>query len=107
MERMAFHAGADTAGEAGEHVLILVLHASANIDHVTGSPILGIDRGEDMVEEGAFVKIGVLDVGSQCEKHARHLEHIIDVASFGGPAIYTIAKFIRRTEVFLFAMAAG
>ena len=62
MERMALHAGPDTAREAAIHVGVLASHACTDRNHVTGRAILGVHRPEDVIEERLLVELGVANV---------------------------------------------
>ena len=107
MQRMAFHAGADATSEAAEHVLIFMLHSAPDGHHVAGAAILWIHRGENVIEKCSFEEIRVLHLRLQRKEPPRELEHVIDIAGFGCAPVNAVAQFIRRTEVFVLAMAAG
>src|SRR5215471_4937071 len=107
MKRMTFHSGTDTAREPFEHILVLVLNSASDIDHVTSAAIFGINRGEDMIEQCALVKLRIFDVRVKGEESPSHLEHVIDVAGFCRAAINSLAEFVGFAEIFVFAMSAG
>ena len=60
-----------------------------------------------MIEQRALVELGVLDVGLQREQLPRHLEHVVDVAGFGGAAVGHVGQLVRLAEVLVLAVAAG
>src|SRR5882724_10065517 len=60
-----------------------------------------------MIEKSAFVKVGIFNIRAKSKELASHLEHVIDVAGFGGAAVDAIAEFVRFAEIFVFAVAAG
>ena len=102
MKSLALHAGADTTGETLEHIRVLPLAgALSDTDHVTGAAVFRLNRAQNMIEQSAFMKVGVVRVGPKCEKFSRHLDHVIDVAGFGRPAIDHILELVRLTEVFI------
>ena len=91
MQRVALHARAHTAGEAAEHILIFLLDAPADRNHVAGPAVLGIDGGQDVVEKGSFIKIRVMGVRPDREEPAGQLEHVVDIACFCGAPIHMLA----------------
>ncbi|OPZ60038.1 MAG: hypothetical protein BWY86_01087 [Candidatus Aminicenantes bacterium ADurb.Bin508] len=107
VEGMALHPGADTAGEALLHVLVLPGDASPHRDHVAGLPVFGIHGAEDMVEEGPLQEVGVLDPRLQGEEEACHLEHVVDIAGFRGPPLGHLVQPVRCPEVLVTTVAAG
>ena len=65
VQGMALHARPDTAGEAAEHILVFVLNGPAYGNHVTGSAVIGVDGGQNMIKERPFLEIGVVGVGHE------------------------------------------
>ena len=106
MQRVALHAGADAARETLEHVLVLAFDALPDRHHVTGAAIAGVHRAQDVVEQRAFVKIGVAHVGRNSEQASRELQHVVDVAGFRRAPIDAAGQFGRRPEVLVVAVAA-
>src|SRR4051812_19952841 len=99
MERMVLHAGADAAGEVLLHVLIFLLHAAANGDHVRRGAVTRIDRREGVVEESTLLEVRIERIGAEREQPARQLEHVVDVARLAGAAVDAMAQLIWRSEV--------
>src|SRR5207245_666224 len=104
VQTMTLHATSDAAGKVSKHVLIFVSNAAAHRHHVTGAPIFGIYRAQNVIEQSALFKLGIFDVWMNREKASRHLEHVIDVAAFIGAAVHALAQLIGRAKVFVSAM---
>ena len=107
MKRMAFHAGSHATGKVFKLLLILMLHATANRHHVANSSILRILRGQDVIEQCAFVKIGVTNLRINREKRARHFDHVVDVAGFRGASVDVIVQLVRRAKILILAVSPG
>ena len=104
---MALHARPYVAGEAVEHVLVLVLHAPADRDHVAHPAVLRVERRHDVIEERPLVEIGVVRVGLEREQQPSELQHVVDVARLAGAAIDHVAEFVGGAEVLILAVTAG
>ena len=104
---MALHSRADVAGEALQHVLVLVLHAPPHRHHVAHPAVLRVDGRHDVVEQRALVEVGVVRVGVQGEQLPGELEHVVDVARLARAAVDEIAELVRRSEVLILPVAAG
>jgi len=89
------------------HVLVFARHAAPDRHHVASRPIGRVDRSEDVVEEGAFVEVGVADLGVEGEQHPRHLDHVVHVARLGGPPLHHVVQLPGLAEVLVAAVAAG
>ena len=107
VEGVALHARPYVAGEAVEHVLVLVLHAPADRDHVAHPAVLRVERRHDVIEERPLVEIGVVRVGLEREQQPSELQHVVDVARLAGAAIDHIAEFVGGAEVLVLAVTAG
>ncbi len=107
MERVAFHAGADAAGEGARHVLVLARDALSHRHHVAHRAVGRVDRAEDVVEERALLEVGVADVGLEREQRARHLDQVVDVARLGRAAVDHVAQLVGLAEVLVAAVPAG
>ncbi len=106
MQGVTLHAGAHAAREAPQHVLVLAPHTPTHRDHVAHPPVVRIDRAQDVIEQGAFVEVGVVGVGSDCEQPSRQLQHVVDVACLRSPPVDAAAQPIRGPKVLVGAVAA-
>ena len=87
------------------HVLILVRHAAAYRDHIADAPVLGVYRRENVVEQGALVVIGVVDVRLEREQRPRELQHVVGIASLARAPVHAVVQVIRRPEILVGAVA--
>src|SRR5438067_2070410 len=75
--------------------------------HITSPPVLRVHRTQYVIEERAFVELGVFDVGVKREELARHFDHVVDVARLSSAPVYPVAQLVGRAKVFILAVAAG
>ena len=69
-------------------------------------PSLGVDRAEDVVEQGPLLETRRTRIRIECEQRARQLEHVVDVARFGRAAVDAIVQLVGFAEVLVFAVSA-
>jgi hypothetical protein len=103
---MVLHAGPHTAGEAAEHVLVFAAYTLPDRHHVAHAAVVGIDRAEHVIEQGALMEFRVFDVGSQREQSPGHLEHVVDVARLGRPAVHDVAQLVGLAKILILAVTA-
>ena len=84
---MTLHTGTNTAGKVFVLVLVFVLDAAANRHHVADPAVVWILGRKNVVEQGPFVEVRVADVRFDGEQSAGHLNHVVDVAGFGGASV--------------------
>ena len=72
MQGVTFVARSRAAGEAAvEHVLfVFVLHAASDRHHVTGPAVGRVLGGQDVIEQGSFVEVGIGRVRIQGKESA-------------------------------------
>src|SRR5438874_706138 len=103
---MTLHTGTNTAGKVFVLVLVFVLDTAANRHHVADAAVVWILGGKNVVEQGALVEVRVAYVGFDGEQSAGHLDHVVDVAGFGGASINHVIQLVWRTEILVFAVAS-
>ncbi len=59
-----------------------------------------------MIEQSAFVEVGIVGIGSDREQQSRQLQHVVDVARLRGPPVDTAAQLAGRSEVFVGTVSA-
>ena len=106
VKRMVLHPRSHAARKTAEHILVFVPHIPPDRNHVAGSPIVGVNGSQHVVEQGALLKLGVPDVGRQSEQQPRHFENVVNVARLRCASVQMVADLIGREKVFILSVPA-
>ena len=103
---MVFHAGADAAPERFGRAAVRLEVAGLERDIIGHHALLRVLRGEDVVVQGAFVKVGIFGRRRPLEEMPRQLQHVVGVAGFRRARAKMLAERARRVEMLAVRVAA-
>ena len=107
MPRVVFHARANTTSETVKRRLVSFFAAHREGQVVNHRAVFGMLAGQDVIEQGAFVKIGRRRTGLPFKNMLRQFQHIIDVAGLRGLFTEAVVQMIRLAEMFVQTIAAS